>query len=105
MIKHLDPSIEAIEDNHRPRFSTARWWLIRRLLAALNLVVGRFASLREWALQEAVESSPDFDTFEAWVVEHYAARGRKVTVDVVPAIVLPVAMPTPTAVVNSTYLQ
>jgi hypothetical protein len=100
MIKHFDP---IIEDNDRPRFSTARWWLVRRLLAALNLVEGRFASLREWALQEAVESSPDFDTFEAWVVEHYAARGRKVTVDVVKAVVPP--MPTPTAVVNSTYLQ
>ena len=94
-----------IIDNHRPRFGTLRWWLVRRLLAALNLVEGRFQSLREWALQEAVESSPDFDTFEAWVTAHYAARGKKVTVDVVPATVLPVAMPTPTVVVNSTYLQ
>lgn len=94
-----------IVDSYRPRFGTIRWWLVRRLLAALNLVEGRFQRLREWALEEAVASSPDFPTFEAWVVQHYAARGRKVKVDVVPATVLPVAMPTPTAVVNSTYLQ
>jgi hypothetical protein len=56
-------------------------------------------------LQEAVESSPDFDTFEAWVTEHYAARGRKVSVGVIKAVVPPVAAPTPTAIVNSTYLQ
>lgn len=92
-----------IIDSHHPRFGRIRWWLVRRLLAALNLVEGRFQSLREWALEEAVASSPDFDTFEAWVVQHYAARGKKVTVDVVKAVVPP--MPTPTAVVNSTYLQ
>lgn len=104
MIKHFDPHFETvIEDNDRPRFATARWWLIRRLLAALNLVEGRFAKVREWALEEAVASSPDFDTFQAWVIEHYAARGRKVTVDVVKAVVSP--MPTPNVVVNSTYLQ
>jgi hypothetical protein len=103
MIKHFDPSIETVIDNETPRFGTLRWWLIRRLLAALNLVEGRFQSLREWALQEAVESSPDFPTFEAWVTEHYAARGRKVKVGVIKAVVPPV--PTPTAVVNSTYLQ
>ena len=103
MIKHFDPHFETVIDNETPRFGPMRWWLIRRLLAALNLVEGRFQSLREWALQEAVESSPDFDTFEAWVTEHYAARGRKVKVDVIKAVVPP--MPTPTAVVNSTYLQ
>lgn len=92
-----------IINNARPRFGRIRWWLVRKLLAALNLVEGRFQTLREWALQEAVESSPDFPTFEAWVVQHYAARGRKVKVDVVEAVVPP--MPTPTAVVNSTYLQ
>ena len=94
-----------IIDARPPRFATVRWWLVRRLLAALNLVEGRFQSLREWALEEAVASSPDFDTFEAWVTEHYAARGRKVKVEVVPATVLPVAMPTPTAVVNQTHLH
>lgn len=103
MIKHLDPRIETVSDNETPRLGTLRWWLVRRLLAALNLVEGRFQSLREWALQQAVESSPDFPTFEAWVTEHYAARGRKVKVDVIKAVVPPV--PTPTAVVNSTYLQ
>ena len=104
MIKPCNPHAEpVIEDNARPRFGTLRWWLVRKLLAALNLVEGRFQTLREWALQEAVESSPDFPTFEAWVVQHYAARGRKVKVDVVQAVVPPV--PTPTAVVNSTYLQ
>lgn len=99
MIKHF----ETVIDNETPRFGRLRWWLVRKLLAALNRVEGRFQSLREWALQEAVESSPDFDTFEAWVTAHYAARGRKVKVDVVQAVVPP--MPTPTAVVNSTYLQ
>ena len=94
-----------IIDNHRPRFGTIRWWLVRRLLAALNLVEGRFASLREWALQEAVESSPDYDTFEAWVTAHYAARGRKVTVGVIKAVVPPVAVPTPTAIVNGSHLH
>jgi hypothetical protein len=92
-----------IIDSNPPRFGRIRWWLVRRLLAALNLVEGRFQTLREWALQEAVESSPDFESFEAWVTAHYAARGRKVTVDVIKAVVPP--MPTPTAVVNSTYLQ
>ena len=92
-----------IIDNARPRFGTIRWWLVRKLLAALNLVEGRFASLREWALQEAVESSPDFPTFEAWVTAHYAARGRKVKVDVIKAVVPP--MPTPTAVVNGSHLH
>ena len=105
MIKHFDPSIEAIEDNHAPRFGRVRWWLVRKLLAALNLVEGRFQSLREWALQEAVESSPDFPTFEAWVTAHYAARGRKVTVGVIKAVVPPVALPTPTAVVNGSHLH
>jgi hypothetical protein len=90
----MTTDFETIIDNHPPRFGRIRWWLVRRLLAALNLVEGRFASLREWALQEAVESSPDYDTFEAWVTEHYAARGRKVTVDVVKAVVPPV-VPTP----------
>lgn len=92
-----------IIDNARPRFGAIRWWLVRKLLAALNLVEGRFAKVREWALEEAVASSPDFDTFEAWVTQHYAARGKKVTVTAVQAVVPP--MPTPTAVVNSTYLQ
>lgn len=92
-----------IIDRNPPRFGRIRWWLIRRLLAALNLVEGRFQTLREWALEEAVNSSPDFDTFQAWVTEHYAARGKKVTVDVVEAVIPP--LPTPTAVVNSTYLQ
>jgi hypothetical protein len=105
MIKHHDPEFETVIDNERPRFGRIRWYLVRRLLAALNLVEGRCQRLREWALQEAVESSPDFDTFEAWVTEHYAARGRKVLVGVIKAVVPPVAAPTPTAVVNSTYLQ
>jgi hypothetical protein len=83
-----------IIDNHTPRFGRIRWYLVRRLLAALNLVEGRFQRLREWALQEAVESSPDYDTFEAWVTAHYAARGRKVTVDVIKATIPPV-VPTP----------
>ena len=82
-----------IIDSHRPKFGTIRWWLVRKLLAALNLVEGRFQRLREWALQEAVESSPDYDTFEAWVTAHYAARGRKVTVEVVQAVVPPVVPP------------
>lgn len=103
MIKHCDPHIETVIDNETPRFGSVRWWLVRRLLAALNLVEGRFQSLREWALQEAVESSPDFDTFEAWVTAHYAARGRKVMIDVVKAVVPPT--PVPTAFVNSTFLQ
>ena len=103
MIKHHAPEFDTIIDNQPPRFGRIRWFLVRRLLAALNLAEGRFAKVREWALQEAVECSPDFDTFEAWVTEHYAARGRKVTVDVIKATVPP--MPTPTAVVNSTYLQ
>ena len=77
MIKHHDREFETVIDNERPRFGRIRWWLIRRLLAALNLVEGRFQTLREWALQEAVESSPDYNTFEAWVTAHYAARDRK----------------------------
>ena len=92
-----------IIDNQPPRFGRIRWWLVRKLLAALNLVEGRCQRLREWALHEAVASSPDFDTFEAWVTEHYAARGKKVVVEAIKAVIPPT--PTPTAVVNSTYLQ
>ena len=106
MIKHHDREFETIIDNERPRFGRIRWWLIRRLLAALNLVEGRFQTLREWALQEAVESSPNFPAFEAWVTEHYAARGRKVTVDVVQAVVPPVVpTPPPTQVNPSTWIH
>jgi hypothetical protein len=95
-----------IIDNHRPRFGTIRWWFVRRLLAALNLAEGRFSALREWALQEAVESSPDFESFEAWVTEHYAARGRKVTVDVIKAVVPPVVpTPPPTHANPSTWVH
>ena len=106
MSKHFDPSIEAIEDNHTPRFGAIRWWLVRKLLAALNLVEGRFQTLREWALQEAVASSPNYDAFEAWVTAHYAARGRKVTVEVVKAVVPPVVPTSPPTQVNpSTWIH
>ena len=95
-----------IVDNQPPRFGRIRWYLVRRLLAALNLVEGRFQRLREWALQEAVESSPDFESFEAWVTAHYAARGRKVTVDVIKAVVPPVAStPPPTQANPSTWVH
>ena len=46
MIKHF----ETVIDNERPRFGRIRWYLVRRLLAALNLVEGRCQRLREWAL-------------------------------------------------------
>jgi hypothetical protein len=106
MIKHHDPEFETVIDSNPPRFGRIRWFLVRRLLAALNLVEGRFQRLREWALQEAVESSPDFESFEAWVTEHYAARGRKVTVDVVAAIVPPVVpTPPPTHANPSTWVH
>jgi hypothetical protein len=102
----IDADIDLIEDNHTPRFGRIRWYLVRRLLAALNLVEGRFQRLREWALQEAVESSPDYDTFEAWVVEHYVARGRKVTVDVIKATIPPVVPTPPLTQVNpSTWIH
>jgi hypothetical protein len=105
MIKHHAPEFDTIIDNESPRFGRIRWYLVRRLLAALNLVEGRCQRLREWALQEAVESSPDFETFQNWVTEHYAARSRKVTVEVIKATVPPVVPTPPTAIVNSTYLQ
>ena len=106
MIKHHGPDFETVIDNERPRFGRIRWYLIRRLLAALNLVEGRFQTLREWALQEAVESSPDYDTFEAWVTAHYAARGRKVSVGVIKATVPPVAAtPPPTHANPSTWIH
>ena len=95
-----------IIDRNPPRFGRLRWWLVRKLLAALNLVEGRFQTLREWALQEAVESSPDFPTFEAWVTAHYAARGRKVKVDVIKATVPPVVpTPPPTRANPSTWIH
>jgi len=102
----IDADIDLIEDNHTPRFGRIRWFLVRRLLAALNLVEGRFQSLREWALEEAVASSPNYDAFEAWVTAHYAARGRKVTVDVIAAVVPPVVpTPPPTQVNPSTWIH
>jgi hypothetical protein len=91
---------KTIIDNQPPRFGRIRWFLVRRLLAALNLVEGRFQRLREWALQEAVESSPDFESFEAWVTEHYAARGRKVTVEAIQAVVPPAVPTLPTTHAN-----
>lgn len=95
-----------IIDSNPVRFGRIRWYLVRRLLAALNLVEGRFQALREWALQEAVESSPDFPTFEAWVTAHYAARGRKVTVDVIKATIPPVVpTPPPTHANPSTWIH
>jgi hypothetical protein len=94
-----------IIDNAPPRFGTLRWWLVRRLLGALNLVEGRFARLREWALQEAVECSPDFATFQDWVTEHYAARGRKVTVDVVKAVVPPEPIKLPNVTTQAEFLH
>lgn len=93
MTKEFDTLI----DSAPARFGTVRWWLVRRLLAALNLVEGRFSALREWALQEAVECSPDFETFQSWVTEHYAARGIKATVTVEQAVVPP---PIPLKVTN-----
>jgi hypothetical protein len=106
MIKHHPPELDPIIDSNPVRFGRIRWFLVRRLLAALNRVEGRFARLREWALQEAVECSPDFDTFETWVTEHYAARGRKVTVEVVEAIVPPVVpTPPPTHANPSTWVH
>jgi hypothetical protein len=105
MIKHHDSEFETVIDNASPRFGRIRWFLVRKLLAALNLAEGRFASLREWALQEAVESSPDFDTFEAWVTEHYAARGRKVTVGVVKAVTPEPMIPKPTSANPSTWVH
>jgi hypothetical protein len=102
----IDADIDLIEDNHTPRFGRIRWFLVRRLLAALNLVEGRFQSLREWALEEAVASSPNYDAFEAWVTAHYAARGRKVTVEVVKAVVPPVVPTSPPTQVNpSTWIH
>lgn len=94
-----------IIDNNPPRFGRIRWWLVRRLLAALNLVEGRFARLREWALQEAVESSPDFQTFQAWVTEHYAARGIKAVVEVVEAVVPPMPIKLPNVNVRAEHLH
>jgi hypothetical protein len=94
-----------IIDRNPPRFGRIRWWFVRRLLAALNLVEGRFARLREWALQEAVNSSPDFDTFQTWVTEHYAARGIKATVTVDTAVVPEPMIPKPSAGNPSTWVH
>lgn len=92
-----------IVDTHRPRFGRIRWAFIRGLLRSLNLVEGRFNRLREWALQEAVDSSPDFETFQTWVVTHYAQRGMRATVRLDEAVTP--ELPTPTHIANSTYLQ
>ena len=94
-----------IVDSNPPRFGRIRWYLVRKLLAALNLVEGRFHRLREWALQEAVESSPDFESFESWVTAHYAARGRKVAVEVVEAVVPPTVIKLPNVNVRAEHLH
>ena len=53
-----------------------------------------------------MESSPDFETFQNWVTEHYAARGRKVTVGVIKATVPPVVpTPPPTHANPSTWVH
>lgn len=94
-----------IIDNQPPRFGRIRWWLIRKLLGALNLVEGRFQSLREWALEEAVASSPDFDTFLEWVTAHYAERGGSTNITVEEAVVPEPVMPKPTHAHPSTWVH
>lgn len=84
-----------IIDSKPPRFGRIRWWLVRKILDILNRVEARLALARELALEEAVAASPDFATFETWVTEHYAARGKKVKVDVIEAVVPPLT-PAPT---------
>jgi hypothetical protein len=104
MIKHHDPEVETIIDNHPPRFGKVRWAFVRGLLWALNRAEGRFNRIREWALQEAVDCSPDFITFESWVRNHYAERGMKANVVLHEAVVPPV-VPEQTHVFDSKYLQ
>jgi hypothetical protein len=94
-----------IIDTHRPRFGRIRWALVRALLTVLNRLDLRLAKVREWAIQEAVDSSPDFDTFETWVVKHFAERGMKANVTVEAANVPPVQPPEPTHLLDTQYLQ
>lgn len=94
-----------IIDTYRPRFGRIRWAFVRALLRALNLAEGRFGRIREWALQEAVDSSPDFETFQAWVEQHYAQRGMKARVTLEVATVPPVQPPEPTHLLDTQYLQ
>jgi hypothetical protein len=105
MIKHHAPPIDTVIDHAPPRFGRIRWFLVRKLLGALNLVEGRFQSLREWALEEAVSSSPNFDTFMEWVTVHYADRGAKIDVTIEEAVVPESALPKPTHAHPSTWVH
>ena len=80
-------------DARPPRFSRIRWRFVRTLLGAMNVLERWTASVREWALQEAVESSPDYTAFEQFIHDHYQERGVKATVSVIQATVIP--PPTP----------
>ena len=78
-----------IFDARPPRFSRIRWRFVRTLLGAMNVLERWTASVREWALQEAVESSPDYTAFEQFIHDHYQERGIKATVHIVNALPTP----------------
>lgn len=78
-----------IIDARPPRFSRIRWRFVRSLLGVLNVLERGTAAVREWALQEAVNSSPDYAAFEQFIHEHYQERGIKATVQVVRAPPVP----------------
>lgn len=100
----LDLSEESrILDAAPPRFGRIRWAIARFVLGLTNLTHRPMSRIREWALEEAVASSPSYEVFEAFITRHYAARGQKATVSVIHATVT--TTPAASAVANSTFLH
>jgi hypothetical protein len=93
-------------DGRPPRFGRVRWAFVRGVLWALNVFERWASNTREWALNEAVASSPDFSTFEAFITRHYSDRGLSATVSVVHATVTSTpVIPKHTHVVSTPYLN
>lgn len=91
-------------DVRPPRFGRIRWVFARAVLWTTNRAERLTARVREWALNEAVASSPTFDVFEAYVTRHFAERGIQATVTKLSAE--PSApIPQPTVSVRSAYLN
>lgn len=96
----------SVIDGRPPKFGKVRWLFVRTVLATTNVVERTLTQVREWALREAVASSPSFETFQTYITKHYADRGLTAKVSVVEATVVATPAPRPTHFVNgSTHLH
>ena len=98
MVHARTPELNLFEDRiidaAPPRFGRIRWAIARAVLTLTNLTHRPMTRLREWALEEAVASSPSYEVFEAFITRHYAARGMTAKVSVIHATVTTTPAPT-----------